>query len=356
MRLTTLSDEARDELSIRSDASVRQAMQKMNETGRTLLLVVDGKSLTGVVADGDIRRHLARGGTVDQPVESAVNRSPITLEASTPVADVRAFMVRRGLEFVPLVANGNIVALSILERAPRATDMSAVVMAGGLGTRLSPLTDDCPKPLLPLDGRPILSHIVEHLREQGIHRFVFSVNHLSNMIVDHYDDGSRWDCYIDYVHEAQRLGTGGSLSLVDPEALSDPFLCVNGDVLSDVDIGALRDLHVSRSWDATMVVRGYSHTVPYGVVESDDLGQYLGLREKPVQSFQVNAGIYMLSKSVLEIVPRNQFYDLPSVFADLEHAGLRGGTYLHTGRWIDIGTTSEYNRARAIFEPESSEA
>jgi NDP-sugar pyrophosphorylase family protein len=190
---------------------------------------------------------------------------------------------------------------------------------------------------------------------QGVHRFVFTVNYLSNMIVDHYDDGSRWDCFIDYVHETQRLGTGGALSLLDLPSLSDPFLCVNGDVLHDVDVEALRDTHVSRGWDATMVVRRYSHTVPYGVVEVGEDGRFHGISEKPVASYEVNAGVYMLSHAALSVVPRGQFYDLPDVFGDIGAIGLRCGTFAHSGRWIDIGTTTEYNRARAIFDETEQE-
>lgn len=354
MRLITLRGEDRDALTVRPDDDLRSAMQRMNETGRTLLLVVgEDHRLVGVIADGDIRRFLARGGAADESVAAAVNRTPTTLAMSTPSAEVREFMARRGFEYLPLVEGGRVGALCILDRAPRSTELSAVIMAGGLGARLAPLTDDCPKPLLPLGGKPILSHILDHLREQGIHRYVFSVSYLAHMIVDHYDDGSGWDCFIEYVHESERLGTGGPLSLVDPTSLSDPFLCMNGDVLNDVDIGALLDTHVSKGWDATMVVRRHTNTIPYGVVETGDGGQFVQIHEKPVQTLLINAGVYMLSKSALDAVPSGQFYDLPTLFSDLPQRGMTTGTYTHTGRWIDIGTRHEYDRARAIFDDEA---
>lgn len=353
MRLITLRGDDRQALSITPQDDLRTAMQRMNETGRTLLLVVEDDRMAGVVADGDIRRHLALGGSADQPITEALNTSPTTLSHETSQSEVRAFMARRGFEYLPLVDGANVVALCILDRAPRSSELTAVIMAGGLGTRLAPLSDDCPKPLLPLGGKPILSHILDHLRDQSIHRYVFSVNYLAHMIVDHYDDGSGWDCFIDYVHETQRLGTGGPLGLVDPATLSDPFLCMNGDVLNDIDIGALLDTHRSNGWDATMVVRGYSYTVPYGVVETDDRGRFIEVLEKPVQDYRINAGVYMLSKSALSVVPKNQFYDLPDLFSDLPRHGMQAGTYTHSGRWIDIGTTSEYNRAKAIFEDEA---
>ena len=355
MKLITVRGDDCAALTVSPSAALRQAMQRMNVTGRTLLLVADDHRLVGVVADGDIRRYLAGGGTPEEPVDVAVNRTPTTLSHTTPAAEVRAFMARRGFEFVPLVDGVRAVALCILDRAPRATDLTAVVLAGGLGTRLAPLTDDRPKPLLPLGGKPILSHILDHLRGQGIYHYVFSVSHLSHLIVDHYEDGSGWDCVIDYVHETQRLGTGGPLSLLDAQTISDPFVCINGDVLNDVDIGALRDTHTSNGWDATMVVREYSNSIPYGVVDTSDDGRFVEIREKPVQSFRINAGIYMLSKSVLPLIPQDTYFDLPWLFDELRSLGMSGGTYLHSGRWIDIGTTREYERAVAIFRDEADE-
>lgn len=349
MRLVTLRGEDLLDQVLRPGAEVRDAMNEMNTSGRTLVLVVDGDRLEGVVSDGDIRRHLAKGGTIDDPVGAVVNRRPVVLEAGAASKDIRSFMIRRGVDYLPLVEHDRLVALGILEHGPRHTELSAVILAGGLGTRLAPLTDACPKPLLPLGGRPIMARIIDHLREHGIVRYTVAVNHLSHMIVDYFDDGSDFDCFIDYVHEGQRLGTGGPLALIDPDSLSDPFVCINGDVLSDVDVSALVDTHRTRAWAATMVVHGHHLSVPYGVVEVHDDGSFAGVREKPVHSFQINAGIYVLSKSALGFVPNGQYYDLPTLFDDLRDAGHACGTFEHAGRWIDIGTTADYERANSIF-------
>lgn len=349
MRLTTLRGPEHLSLAVRSTDSVRRAMQIMNQTGRTLVLVIDDEQLTAVIADGDIRRHLAQGGSTEDDAAAAANRSPITIGTAVPPGEIHTFMSRRGLEYLPIVDGGRAIALAILDRAPRPTDLTAVIMAGGLGSRLAPLTDNCPKPLLPLGGKPILSHILDHLQSQGVQHFILAVNHLAHMIVDHYDDGSDRESFVNYVHETSRLGTGGALSLVDLEALSDPFLCLNGDVLNDVDVGALRFAHEKNEWEATMVVRQHSTTVPYGVVDTDEHGTFVNMQEKPVLDFLINAGIYMLSKSSLDLVPDAQYYDLPTMFAELAAAKRPSGTYMHDGRWIDIGTTSEYSRAQAIF-------
>lgn len=251
---------------------------------------------------------------------------------------------------MPELHDGKLVALHVLWVAPPPAEMTAVLMAGGLGSRLAPLTDDCPKPLLEMGNKPILTHIIEHLRDQGVRRFVLSVNYLAEMLVNHYGDGSELDVFIDYVHETKRMGTGGALSLVDPQALSDNFLVLNGDILNDVNISELSTAHQFGGWQATMVVREHSYTIPYGVVRSADDGSFEGAEEKPTMHYRINAGIYMLSKSVLKAVPGGIFYDLPTLFDDLPRHGMRGGTYTHPGRWIDIGNVADFNRARSIFE------
>lgn len=349
MRLSLLRDDDVRRLAFAPNREIRAAMETMNNTGRTLVLIAEDDHLIGVVADGDIRRHLATGGSANDPLRAATNTTPITLPSSTSSFEVRAHMARRGLEYLPLVDGDRITALGVLERAARSSGLTAVVMCGGLGTRLAPLTDHCPKPMLPLNGKPILGHIFDHLQSQGIHHFVLAVNHLSHIIVDHYNDGSERDSFIDYVHETQRLGTGGALSLVDADSLSDPFICINGDVLNDIDIGSLHDTHSTNKWEATMVVRPYAHTVPYGVVDTSPDGSFERIREKPVQTMQINAGVYLLAKSTLDLVPRDEYFDLPSLFASLRSSGKRAGTYTHQGRWIDIGTQPEYARAEAIF-------
>ena len=350
MHLTYLRGDDLGDLTVAPTDDVRVAMNRMNDTGRTFVIMVEDGRLGGVIADGDIRRHLARGGAIDGPATQAANRTPITLPITSTTAEVRSLMLNRGLGYLPLVDGEQIRALVVLEQVARSSDLSAVILAGGLGRRLAPLTDTCPKPLLPLGDRPILSHILDHLAKHGVHRYVFSVSYLAEMIVDYYGDGARWDSFIEYVHENKRLGTAGPLSLVPLESLSDPFVVMNGDVLNDIDVGAMLETHVSNGWDATMAVRNHAYTVPYGVVQSAPDGSFTEVSEKPVLNFQINGGIYLLSKSVLSVVPKDQFYDMPTLFEDLAKAGLRGGVYAHEGRWIDIGSQAEYARARQIFE------
>lgn len=351
MQLSTLSASALSATLIRPDFTLRQTMELMSKAGLRFVPVVDAEGrMVAAVADGDLRRYITSGGKLDDPVIRAANTNPIAINEPMPHAAIRSLMVRRGIEALPELRDGRFVALHVLTLAPSKADMTVVLMAGGLGSRLAPLTDDCPKPLLSMGGKPILTHIIEHLRDQGIRRFILSVNYLAEMLVAHYGDGSEHDVYIDYVHETTRMGTGGALSLIDPKALSDDFMVCNGDLLNDVNVSELLDAHRSRDWQATMVVREHSYTIPYGVVRRSDEGEFVGAEEKPTMHYCINAGIYMLSKRVLDVLPQGSFYDLPTLFTDLPRHDMRGGTYTHSGRWIDIGSMTDFTRARSIYE------
>lgn len=331
--------------------SLRQTMETMSRAGLRFVPVIDmAGTMIGAVADGDIRRYIAAGGRLDDPVLQASNRNPILIDKPMPSAEIRALMLRRGIESLPEIRHGRLHALHVLSVGVVPNELTAVMMAGGLGSRLSPLTDNCPKPLLMMGSKPILTHIIEQLRDQGVRRFILSVNYLAEMLINHYSDGRELGVSIEYVHETRRMGTGGALGLIDAQSLPEHFLVCNADLLNDVDVPALLKTHQDSGWDATMVVREHSYTIPYGVVKRSDSGDFVGAEEKPTMHYCINAGIYMLSKSVLDIVPKGIFYDLPSLFSDLPRHGLRGGTYTHSGRWIDIGSITDFNRARSIYE------
>ncbi|WP_299909968.1 nucleotidyltransferase family protein [uncultured Paracoccus sp.] len=351
MQLTRHSASSMSGTLIRPEFTLRRTMELMSKAGLRFVPVVDDEGrMVAAVADGDLRRYITAGGKLDDPVIRAANPNPIAIHEEMPHAAVRSLMVRRGIEALPELKDGRFAALYVLTLAPSPADITVVLMAGGLGSRLAPLTDDCPKPLLQMGGKPILTHIIENLRDQGIRRFILSVNYLADMLVAHYGDGSEHDVYINYIHETTRMGTGGALSLIDPKALSDDFMVCNGDLLNDVDVSQLLEAHRASGWQATMVVREHGYTIPYGVVQRSDEGEFLGAEEKPTLHYCINAGIYMLSRRVLEVVPQGSFYDLPTLFTDLPQHGMRGGTYTHNGRWIDIGNMTDFERARSIYE------
>lgn len=352
MKLVHFNNSRLKEICVPDHYSVREAMAVMNRCSLRLVPVTDPerRTLIGLLADGDIRRYLADGGSVDERVTLAANKTPYVRQTPLDPQDARSEMQAHSVEYLPVTRDGVITDLFVLWAINEPLTLSAVIMAGGLGSRLAPYTDNCPKPLVELAGKPILTHIIEHLKSQGVMHFVLCLNYLGHMIVERYGDGSGLGVNISYVHEKKRLGTGGALSLIPTELLSEPFLSMNGDILTDIDVNALREFHAANGWQGTMVTRDFQYTVPYGVIRRSESGAFQGSDEKPTLSFPINAGIYMLSKSTLSQVPEDTFYDLPSLFDSFAAEPEGAGTFPHSGRWIDIGTTAELERARKILE------
>ena len=219
--------------------------------------------------------------------------------------------------------------------------------AGGRGVRLLPHTENCPKPLLPVGGKPMLEHIIERARAEGFQRFVLAVHYLGHMIEAHFGDGSKFGVEIRYLHERQRMGTAGGLSLL-PETPESPLIVTNADLLTNQDLGNLVGRHTETGADATMAVRSYEVEVPFGVVQEDD-GRIQAVVEKPVQRFTVSAGIYVLSPQVLTLIPRDCFFDMPSLFEEMFRVGMQARCHYIDGYWLDIGRLEDYKQANIDF-------
>jgi NDP-sugar pyrophosphorylase family protein len=227
---------------------------------------------------------------------------------------------------------------------------AVVIMAGGLGTRLHPLTQDTPKPMLKVGGKPILETIIQSFVDQGFVNFFVSLNYKAEVITNYFGDGSQLGATINYLHEKSRLGTAGGLSLL-PQNIHAPIIVMNGDLLTRISVEALLDFHERESAVATMVVREDHYQVPYGVVEVDGT-QIIGLEEKPVQRHLVNAGIYVISQTGLENIPTDTFYDMPTHFAKLSANGHRTAAFPLHEYWVDIGRLDELERAQREWPQE----
>jgi NDP-sugar pyrophosphorylase family protein len=234
-------------------------------------------------------------------------------------------------------------------RSHHESRVPVVLMAGGLGRRLRPLTDTCPKPMLRLGGRPLLERIIERFIAQGFREFHISVNYLGHQIEEYFGNGERMGCSISYIRERRQLGTAGALSLL-PAELEGPFVVMNGDLLTEVDFQALVKRHQDTGYAATMCVREHATTVPFGVVEMAEGGRYRAMVEKPTLVHHVNAGIYCLSREALYVVPNDRFYDMPSLFQDLDLQGRTCGVHVVGGLLLDIGTPVEFERAQDMFK------
>lgn len=336
------------EIVVSPQTPMRDAIMRIDATGLQIALVLDEQDrLAGVLSDGDVRRAVLQGVDLNAPTAKFMNNSPTAAAASSSSPELLAIMRRKVLRHLPLVdGQGRVVGLSTMESLLGSLERpnAVVLMAGGLGTRLLPLTQDCPKPMLPVGGKPILESILESFYEQGFRRFYFSVNYLAQMLKDHFGDGSRWGVEINYLHEDKRLGTAGALSLL-PEAPDRPVLVMNGDLLTKVRFDNLLDFHLEHSALGTMAVREYDFQVPYGVVRLDGTN-ILAIEEKPVQRFFVNAGIYVLSPQAVSLIPRDTFFDMPTLFEQLMQAGHTTSAYPLREYWLDIGRIEEFERAQ----------
>ena len=317
---------------------------------RIALVSDDSGRLLGVATDGDIRRALLRHEPLDAPISRIMTREPVVAHVDDDREARRRVMNQRGLDHLPLVdAGGRLIGLETLRDviAPPRLDNPVVLMAGGLGTRLGPLTARRPKPLLNVGTRPILETILMSIADAGFYRFHIAVNYRAEMIMRHFGDGSRFGVEITYLREKERLGTAGPLSLL-PETPELPLLVMNGDILTRVDFASLLRFHRERAADATMCVREYGYEVPFGTVNVVD-GYAVHLAEKPVQQFFINAGIYMLEPHLLARVPKGRFFDMPDLLQALIDDGGRLSVFPIHEYWQDIGRPEDFEQAQANF-------
>jgi dTDP-glucose pyrophosphorylase len=331
--------------------SIREAVQTIDAGSMQIVLVVDGdRVLLGTVTDGDIRRGILKGLPLDGPVDAIMNREPTVARADEGRASILIAMQSKQLHHIPLLdAVGRVTGLETLDDLiqSRVRENRVVLMAGGLGRRLSPLTDKCPKPMLKVGNKPLLETILENFIEYGFRRFYISVNYMADVVKSHFGDGSRWGADIQYLEEDRKLGTAGALSLI-PERPNETMLVMNGDLLTKVNLSQLLDFHVSHGACGTMCVREYDFQVPYGVVKLDG-HRITGIDEKPVQRFFVNAGIYVLEPDALDLIPSDTYFDMPTLFEKMIHEKKEAAVFPIREYWLDIGHLADYDKANGEF-------
>lgn len=340
-------------ITISINTTIRETLKIFgSHDGLRLLLVNDEKNqFTGIIADPDIRRGLLRGLSLDDSISTIINRSPITAHIDTPKEELLHLASQYNIHEIPLKNNnGEIIEIISIASLIKPTLYSnpIVIMAGGLGTRLRPLTDTLPKPMLKVGSKPILQIILERFRQQGFRNIFLCVNYKSHIIEEYFGDGSKYGLNITYIKEEKRMGTAGALSLI-PNLYED-FIVMNGDILTDIDFAKMLAFHHSNYSHATMGVREYTTQIPYGVVNTLD-NKITSIEEKPSLSFKVSAGIYILSPNSLSLIPRDKFFDMPALFeASLEKKDYNTLSYLIEDYWIDIGRKEEYDRANSEIE------
>lgn len=329
------------------NATIRRALEIIDSGSMRIALVVDeNKKLLGTLTDGDVRRAILSGRGLDNSIETIFYRTPTTCGINDSKEKILQLAVAQKLYQIPIVdGEGRIVGLAEVDELlqPVHRTNKVILMAGGLGSRLSPLTDTTPKPMLRVGNKPILETIIENFAKYGYTEIILSVNYKSHIIEEYFGDGSTFGVEIEYVHEAKRMGTAGALALIR-DNLTEPFFVMNGDLLTNINFEHMHDYHLSHDVVATMAVREYDFQVPYGVVNVSD-GRILSIEEKPTHKFFVSAGIYMLSPQSLVHIPEDEFFDMPTLFEKLIANGNNAISFPIREYWLDIGRMSDYERA-----------
>ena len=341
---------------VSSSTPVAQAIAVIDAGQLGLALVCDGGGrLLGIVTDVDVRKGLLRDMKLDDPVATIMCREPSVATPATSRDELLELMHRTGVRQIPVVDfAGRVMGVEILKDLTTVAaerDTEIVIMAGGRGRRLRPLTDDVPKPMLPLGGRPLLEILVERLRRQGFTRLTFALHYKGDVIEEHFGTGERWGVSIRYVREAEQRGTAGALFLLSPRP-AGPFVTINGDLLTELSFERLVDFHAAHKGDLTVCVKEYAMEVPFGVVALRD-GEVTGIREKPSTSYHVNAGIYVLEPGALDRVDPGTALDMPDLVNRLIAAGGKVACFPLREKWVDIGTQADYSRAEADFTAEA---
>jgi len=327
-------------------ATILKVVEAIDAGALQIALVVDeNRRLLGTVTDGDIRRGILRGVALSEAVEKVMRQKPVVVSSDKEREEILSLMKKRQIRQIPILdRQGRVVGIEVLDDliGMRPKGNWVMLMVGGLGTRLRPLTDECPKPLLKVGTKPILEIILESFIEYGFRKFNLAVNYKDEMIKDYFGDGSRWGVEIRYIQEAMRMGTAGALTLL-PDKPKDPVVVMNGDLVTKVNFDQLLEFHKELKAQATMCVREYDLEVPFGVVQIEN-HKILNVDEKPVQKFFVNAGIYVLEPEILEMIPKESFYDMPNLFNKLLAEKIETVAFPVREYWIDIGRMEDLTK------------
>lgn len=332
------------------NATIKKALETLNTSSlRVVLIVDDNNLLQGVITDGDIRRAILNGISLDSCVDSIMNKKPITAQSSTEKKHLTLLMKKYNLLCIPILENKKLVGLETIHDTitnNSTYENPVFIMAGGFGTRLRPLTDKCPKPMLKIGGKPILETVINSFINAGFINFYISTHYMPEIINHYFGDGSSMGINITYIHEEVPLGTGGALGLLPENLRNDlPLILINGDILTNINYQSLLDFHLNQNADATMCVREYDYQIPYGVVHGDG-NKIISMVEKPVQHFFVNAGIYVISPHIIKSIPKNHHIDMPTLLE--QHIKNNNNVLMFPIHeyWLDIGRIDDFNQAQ----------
>lgn len=339
-----------------ANATIQQAIRNLDQVAIKIVLVVnEAGELEGTISDGDIRRGLLKGMDLNSPITSVIHRNALVVPPEMGHEMVMQLMVANKIQQIPVVdEHRHVIGLHLWDEitTPPTRSNLMVIMAGGMGTRLRPHTENCPKPLLPVAGKPMLEHIVGRAKLEGFTHFVLAIHYLGHMVEDYFGNGGRLGVRIDYLREQSPLGTAGALGLLNPRP-EVPFVVTNGDVITDIRYGELLDFHIRHNAAATMAVRVHEWQHPFGVVQTRGV-DIVGFEEKPVARSHINAGVYVLAPDALSVLNADAHCDMPTLFERLQAKANRTVAYPMHEPWLDVGRPDDLAAARLGVTKESS--
>ena len=340
-----------ENIAIKKDSSIIDAMQTIQRGNIKLALIVDDEyRLIGTLSDGDIRRALLKSYNLEDKIEKIINNSPTSCLINSPKDKILQVALAQTLHQIPIVdENNKLLGVEDINELQTISfkENEVFLIVGGLGSRLKPLTDNIPKPLLKVGQKPILETIIANFAKHGFVNITLCVNYKAEMIKEYFGDGSGFGVKINYLHEDKRLGTAGALSLIQNKP-NKPFFVMNGDILTNLNFEHMLDYHINHNSNSTICVREIETEIPYGVIETNNT-KVISIIEKPISKSLVSAGIYILNTDTLNYIPQNTFFDMPTLFEILIQEKKDILTFLNNGYWIDIGQLNDYKKANSII-------
>jgi dTDP-glucose pyrophosphorylase/predicted transcriptional regulator len=338
-------------IKLSKNASIEEALKVIGDGAMQIALIVDkSDKLIGTLTDGDIRRGLLKGLDLKSSIKSIIFNTPTIAKESDTKEMILKLAISKKLNQIPIIdESGKVIGIQEISQLlkPNEKKNKVILMVGGLGERLGSLTKDTPKPMLKVGNKSILETIVESFKGYGYTNIVMCLNYKSEIIQNYFGDGSEFGVNIEYILEEKRMGTAGALSLLKDNS-KEPFFVMNGDLLTNVNFEKIHEFYLSNNAQALMCVREYESQVPYGVINIENT-KIVSVEEKPTQKFFVNAGIYMLNPEVLKYIPKNEFYNMTTLFEKLIDKDKNIISYLLDGYWLDIGRFEEYKKANEEY-------
>ncbi|MBU5591097.1 nucleotidyltransferase family protein [Clostridium sp. MSJ-4] len=324
--------------------TIRQSLQAIDLGAKGIVLLVneDG-TLIGTITDGDIRRAILRGASLDDSIENVAHYNPISVKQSMTKEEIKDIFIKKAVKHIPIVDIDNkVIDLVRINDIllPDGKENLVVIMAGGLGTRLKELTREIPKPMLKVGKDPILQHIINNFKQYGYNKLVLSVNYKADIIENYFQDGYAYGVKINYVREKKRLGTGGGIKLTK-DYIKAPFFVTNGDIFTSLNVEDMMNFHIENKFDITVGVRRHSFKIPYGVINSEE-NSIISVEEKPTMEYLINGGIYCINPDIIDYIPNDEYYEITDLINRCIKEGKKVGSYEIKEYWMDIGRIEDY--------------